>query len=208
MSNRRTTLVLCATLFWLLTACSSAATKQIASAPRVSPPITPIAVTIVHHAYLELQVIDVDRAIEQTVSRTQLYGGVLKSLSTWETAGQQAATLELAVPNETYISLRNEIVSNGILVNEQVDQEFVEMNPPPYYAILTVQFRPAGTTSILPRPGGGWNPILTFQRAFSVFITIFGFVVDILIWITVVVGPFVLLGWAGWKITRRLRKTA
>ena len=48
------------------------------------------------------------------------------------------------------------------------------------------------------RPAVG-NPERTFASALQVFTTIFGFLVDILIWLLVVVGPFVLLVWGGRK---------
>ena len=39
-----------------------------------------------------------------------------------------------------------------------------------------------------------WNPVHTPAGAWRVFLTIFGFLVDILIWVMVLVGPFILIG--------------
>ncbi|MBN2550223.1 MAG: hypothetical protein JXB15_13755 [Anaerolineales bacterium] len=55
-------------------------------------------------------------------------------------------------------------------------------------------------------PGIGWNPGRTLRSALGVFLSIFGFLADIIIWLLVVVGPFVLLGWGGMKLARRLRR--
>jgi hypothetical protein len=46
----------------------------------------------------------------------------------------------------------------------------------------------------------------TFQRAFGVFVNIFGFLVDIVIWVGVVIGPFLLIGWGIWSAIKRLHR--
>jgi hypothetical protein len=50
-----------------------------------------------------------------------------------------------------------------------------------------------------------WRPARTLQQAFSVFLSIFGFLTDILIWVVVVVGPFLLIGLGIGLIIRKRR---
>jgi hypothetical protein len=55
---------------------------------------------------------------------------------------------------------------------------------------------------------GAWDPGRTFARALQVSLAIFGFLADILIWLVVVLGPFVLLAWGVWALVARLRRKA
>jgi membrane protein required for beta-lactamase induction len=43
--------------------------------------------------------------------------------------------------------------------------------------------------------------------AWGVFTAIFGFILDVLIWVIVVIGPFALMGWALSAWIRRRRAT-
>jgi hypothetical protein len=47
--------------------------------------------------------------------------------------------------------------------------------------------------------------LTTFRAAFSVFAALFTYLVDILIWLTVVGGPFVLMGLGLRALVRRWR---
>jgi hypothetical protein len=49
----------------------------------------------------------------------------------------------------------------------------------------------------------GWDPRVTFAKAYRVFLSIFGFIMDILIWLLVVAGPFLLVAWIVWWLFRR-----
>ena len=72
------------------------------------------------------------------------------------------------------------------------------------YSHITLHLRPR-LVSVPPiDPIEGWDPVRTFQNAFAVFVRIFGFMVDILIWITVVLGPFILVTWLGFLLVRRI----
>ena len=74
------------------------------------------------------------------------------------------------------------------------------------YATLTVHFIPDPPLFTLPRlPDTGWSPLRTFARAFGLFATIFTFILDLVIWLTVVVGPFILMALGARYLARRLR---
>lgn len=51
-----------------------------------------------------------------------------------------------------------------------------------------------------------WDPAVTFRAAFGVFLRVFQLLVDALIWIVVVAGPFVLMGVGLVVILRRVRE--
>jgi len=56
-----------------------------------------------------------------------------------------------------------------------------------------------------PLPASGWNPVRTLRAALSVFTGIFSVMADGIIWLVVVGGPFVLMGWGLVALARRLR---
>lgn len=51
-----------------------------------------------------------------------------------------------------------------------------------------------------------WDPAVTFRAAFGVFLKLFQLLVDALIWIVVVAGPFVLMGVGAVVVLRRVRE--
>jgi hypothetical protein len=50
------------------------------------------------------------------------------------------------------------------------------------------------------------QPLVTLAKAWDVFLYIFGFILDVLIWVTVVGGPFLLIGWIVLKLIRRRQR--
>ena len=194
-----------ALLALVLQSCSNSSVKQIASFPKVPAFPTPIAISSINHAYLEIEVADVNRAAEQAITSTQRYGGYLVNSTFWNAGGRNYATLDLTVPSSYFSALCNELISSGILISEQISDELVHGQVEPPYSTITIQYRSGGVV-YLHDPEPGWNPIHTFQRALGVFIAIFGFLVDILIWVGVVIGPFALIGWLLWLALRRIRR--
>lgn len=197
----------------LLVGCTSAAIpQQIAAQPKEAPiPIAPSHVSIVYRAYIELQVSNIDRAAERATQLAYENGGYLVSSQSWYVDGRKNTTVELAVPTSNFENLRRSLLSLGRLVSENVSGDLVEtgyFNQTPYSQI-TLQFR---TSTLHPPPinidNTGWNPAQTFQRALSVFISIFGFLMDILIWVVVVAGPFVLIALGVTAIIKRMRQSS
>jgi hypothetical protein len=70
-----------------------------------------------------------------------------------------------------------------------------------------VQFSPGGI-SLPPIDTSGWRPLNTAENAFQVFLTIFGFLADIVIWILIVGGPFFVIYLLIRVALRRLRRSA
>ncbi len=207
------------TVPFLLAGCSAQATpKAIAVYPqqtRSAPPAAskPLPPVVVYHAYLELEVPTVDQAAGQAARLATQYGGYLANLQSWPVDGQTITSLDLAVPTTSFDALRQKLRSLGTVLNESITGEPVrpqpgtsQIYPPaPSYSTITVQLRP-GEVSWPEVPETGWNPGRTFQRAAAVFVTIFGFLADVLIWIVVVLGPFAVLGLVAYWIIRRARR--
>lgn len=51
-----------------------------------------------------------------------------------------------------------------------------------------------------------WDPAATFRAAFGVFLQLFQLLIDALIWIVVVAGPFILMGVGLVAVLRRVRE--
>ncbi len=63
---------------------------------------------------------------------------------------------------------------------------------------------PTPTPTVTPTPG--WNPGDTANQATGVLVNLTRGVTDVLIWVGIVGGPFILLGLMGWGIGRRVRR--
>jgi hypothetical protein len=192
-----------------LAACTAGAPKQIAAIPREDPIAQyPSQTIIIYRAYLELKVSNVDQAVERATRLANDYGGYLSGSQSWFADGRKITTLELAVPTVNFESLRMSLRGLGDLMNESVSGEpKTGSGFPEHFSTITLQLRP-GRISLPAGDTGGWNPLSTVQRAFQVFLTIFGFLADIVIWVLIVGGPFFLI-YLGFRIVlRRLRRTS
>jgi hypothetical protein len=162
-----------------------------------SYPVPPIEV--VHDAYLEIEVFNPSAAAEKTAELVVKHGGYMLSSQTthWESAAQ--VTVVLAVPAYNFESLRGAL---GRLGNVRHERLYAGWRDGGWdvYSEVTVDFQPAGPR--LPNLSSGWSPGRTFRQAFDVFLTVFGFLADILIWALVVVGPFILLAWIARRVWR------
>ncbi|MGD9094253.1 MAG: hypothetical protein PVF74_15500, partial [Anaerolineales bacterium] len=156
-------------------------------------------------AYIDLEVSNPVRVAELAKSLTYKHGGYLVRSDSWYWGEREHITLFLAVPIQQFQLLRDQLVRLGKTLEEEVVGEWRRDRPriPPGYAEITLVLRPKPSSIF--RYTGGWSPVRTLTRAFEVFVGIFGFFVDILIWILVVVGPFLLIGYGLWKIWVRLR---
>jgi len=193
----------------IFSACSLNQTKQIATFPKESLPHipNPDGMAVLYRAYIELSVADVDLSADRATSFVYQYGGYILSSQSWQTDDRTATTLVLAVPSTNFENLRRSLLSIGELVNESfsgnlMDHPYPRIIP---YSHITLQLLP-GNPIVLPYVDSHtWNPQRTFQHAFSVFLTIFGFIADILIWIVVVGGPFLLVFLVVRLIIQRIR---
>ncbi len=202
-----------------LAACGGSATPQlIGSYPRGSEDVVitssggaPANTLVVYNAYLEFEVFDTDSAADRAEQVAYDYGGYLVSSQSWYQGDEKHATLTLAVPAARFDSAREALLSLGTLKSESVSGDLVSTgdgsNGWNTYSHITVQLRPTPPAISLPSIAPGWNPAQTFSNAFDVFASIFTFLVDIVIWIVVVIGPFVLMGLGLRAIFRRQKKS-
>lgn len=210
--NRKLAFSMWIILAALLSACSGSGPKQIAAAPKGGPiavaPRPPQSIIIVYQAYMEFKVSDVDEAAGSATDLVYRYGGYLSASNSWYTDGRKVASLELAVPTTNFEGLRQSLRGLGDLVSESVSGEAIQngYGGAQYYSTITVQLRPGGL-SLPPIDTGGWDPGRTAQNAFDVFLSIFGFLADIIIWLVIVIGPFLAIGLAAGFIIRRMRRS-
>jgi len=205
-------LLLCLFVLGFLVGCAGDAPKLIAAFPSgneqgvLAPPRPPVpGVKPVYYAFLALEVSDPERVAEKAEGLTYAHGGYLVRSDSWYREGRQQVTLVLAVPMPDFERLRDALTRLGKLGNERVWGDWLQVGPgsTPYYAEITLQLQ-ARKFAWPSLPFTGWDPGRTLGRAFQVFLSIFGFLVDILIWVAVVVGPFALLGWLAWRLLKRI----
>jgi hypothetical protein len=195
----------------LLTACARATgPKQIAmypaEAPREPRRISP-SDAVVYNAILELEVADVEDAAQRAEELAYRYGGYLSNSQTWYRDDRAYITAVLAVPVYNYAGLHGALLDLGKARGETVTGELTSYTPDGQvnYSHITLTFAPR-TFAWPSLPLTGWNPGRTIESAFGVFVTIFGFIADILLWVLIVFGPFALVGWIVWVIVRRVRR--
>jgi len=197
-------------LFPILAACSgSTQPKQIASYPsKGEPKGQPIShEQFVYDAFMEMEAWNPEDAAERASERAYDFGGYLVSSQSWTQNGQSHVQLVLAVPVPNYEALHQAILDLGTLQSERVSGEWVSSrygSDWSIYSEITVTFHPRSAA----RPvisTTDWSPLHTLEHAWRVFVTIFGFVIDILIWVIVLVGPFILMGIGLRAVIRKLR---
>jgi hypothetical protein len=115
----------------------------------------------------------------------------------------------MAVPVAQFDAVRAALAGLGESLSERVSSEVSAAgsgaNLWNTFSDITVFLRPAPGLALPRFEARGWNPTRTFERAFRFFYSIFAFLADIVIWVAVVAGPFLLLGLGARWITRRLR---
>jgi hypothetical protein len=203
-------------LVLLLAACGPSATPQlIGTYPRGDNPPPPGAPfpgrLIVYNARLTLDVGDVDSAAAHATQLASDYGGYLVDSQAWYQGERKYAALTLAVPVPHFDSLRQALLGLGTLVSESISGEPKPINASDWntYSTITLHLQSAAPALRLewPQwPTWGWSPVRTFTQAFGVFFALFAWLVDALIWIAVVIGPFVLMGLGVRVLVRRLRR--
>jgi len=207
---------LIASLALLLSACSGRAATEpemIASFPvqhgTAPQPINPPPpAQFVYDASLELEVRDLERAAGRAVDLAYQYSGYLVSSNSWHSGDDQFTRLVLAVPAANFDSAYNALSRLGDVLNQHIAGSWVSSYPGDGWDVYSE------ITLLLDDPGaarpilfGGWRPLATLESAWSFFVTIFGFLADVIIWLVVVAGPFLLLAWLLRLALKRLRRT-
>lgn len=195
-------------LLTLLAACSPAADtpRQIASYPLAEnktyappPDVSPTAI-LVYNATLDLTVWNVNDTANSAMQKAADYGGYLSASNTWTANGQTYATLTFALPAGNYDRALNAFKRLGTVAQEQVSGKLYStyngQSGWGYTSYITLnlsqRFENAEWPSINVSQS---HPMQTLSSAFGVLVGLLSFLLDIAIWLTVVVGPFVLIGW-------------
>ena len=203
----------------ILVACQPAADgpRQIASYPNgvqaetsetYSPPIgVPQTAILVYDASLDLAVWNVDDAANSALQKAADYGGYLSASNLWNANGQKYATLTFALPAGNYDQALAAFKRLGTVNREQVSGKLYS----PYSGQTGWDYTSHITLNLSQRfETVEWpsldvtdaHPMRTLSAAFGVLVTLLGFLLDIAIWLTVVVGPFVFVGWGVRKVWR------
>ncbi len=201
-----------AALSGLLVSCTPEmpAPQQIAAYPQSSGgdwylPVSPEGGRLVYDAYLALDVRDPEAAAAEANRLSQDYGGYLVNSYTSYIQGDPTITLEIRIPPHNFEAARRSFRSLGTLVRETVSGDWKEADSGwEVYAQFTLFFRQRAYPLSLPETDS-WHPGQTLQRALGISVRLLGFVVDLVIWVVVILGPFALLGWAAVWIYRRLQ---
>lgn len=205
----------------ILVGCSSAGTPEmIASYPSdeardqyIPQDLSMEHSLFVYDAFLELESASVKESAKKAEQVAIDNGGYLVSRESWIVDGRTRSLLVLAVPAVRFEAAHASLKRLGRVLNEQVSGEWqgIDYGESEWtlYSQITLRLQPRASAwpSIrLPSISIGWHPGRTLQQALGVFLTIFGFLADILIWALVVVAPFVLLFVGGRALVRRLQR--
>jgi len=209
---KRKLILIFALIAGILTACSQADSPAQIAAHLKEEPIAvyarPPESMLIYNATLDMQVSNVERAAERAKEIAFEQDGYLVSAQSWYQDGEKHTTLVLAVPAYRFDRARDDLLRLGILVGEWISSELVSPGGGVLdtYAQITIYLHPKD--SALPEISlPEWRPVRTFEKAWDVFVSIFGFLLDIVIWVVVVAGPFVLIGWGVLKVYHWHRKT-
>jgi len=202
---------LCALVAVGLAACSPGATPQlIGSYPRYGTPGPSLPPARVYDTRLDIEVPDVGYAVQQAAQLAEQAGGYLVASQSWYQDQRLFTALTLAAPASQFDSLRHSLIALGRLTDEQLTGR-----PAPYpiypspqstIAVTFASYQPV--LDLPPVPDPGWGLARTFSQAFGVSAAIFTFLINVLIWISVVAGPFVLIGLGLRWLVRRIRRPA
>jgi hypothetical protein len=203
MKNIRRLLLLTLFSVCLVLAACSQAPELIAAYPvsGTSHQNSPHADPYHYEAVISMDVRDVDDAEESIARLAQDFNGYMTGTSSYWVGEQKYSDLTLELPFNRYNDFRQALDRIGDVTHERLSSYTSYSSGSWDDTRVTISLSPNQETPIkLP---SGWRPLTTLESAFQVFLTVFGFIVDILIWIVVVAGPFALLAWIIVRIVRR-----
>lgn len=193
-----------------LGACSGSSNPiLLASSPRLTPIAAyPSDPEFRYVGYLELLVWDPEQVSKQALILTGQYHGYLLKSTTGYLNGRESLTLEIEVPSENFTALFQGLSRLGKPLQQfdSVNDSFVPSSPLEYgYSRIIVHLIKDKAAPPASKPIR-WNPGITFWKAWRVSAGIFSFLADILIWLLVVGGPFIAIGFILWKLAARLQR--
>lgn len=168
---------------------------------------------IIYHSQIDLQVQSIPSSVDDIIELAGKYGGYTTYAYIWYQDTDEHATVIVSVPTFNFDSLYDRITRLGKLLDETIIGELSSSsnrdNSKLEMSTITVHLTKKSTFT---SPSvGEWRPLSTFADAFEVASAIFRFLFDVIIWIAVIAGPFVLIWWLfrqaakRWKIT--IKKT-
>ncbi len=198
----------------LLAGCAPGSATLIASYPQSTDYVPrPQATALNNSSRLSLKVDDVPYATSQAIDLALRYGGYVVDRDCHGEGAHLVANLVLAVPPYNGAQLRRTLADLGQVINQTtwtsadgcvscpgVSYIYLELTPQP----LAWVDRPPSTRD--DPHDQNWSPAWTLRRAWQVTASIFAFLLDGLIWIAVVAGPFVLIGLGILFLVRRARR--
>jgi hypothetical protein len=194
----------------LLAGCAPGSATLIASYPHPSDNSPrPLPTALNNSSRLSLEVDDVSYTAGQAIDLAQSYGGWVIDRYCRGEGADQVANLILAVPASAAERLRRTLTSLGQVIDQTTwtgDARCITCAETSYIYLELAPHPPAWVDAPPATPRGqNWSPALTLQHAWQVTAGIFTFLLDGLIWIAVVAGPFVLIGLGILYLVRRAR---
>lgn len=200
---------------WLLSACAGSASPKLIASQKADQPIAtfPLAdsppTTVIYTTTIDLEVAKVDKANRRVMEITYQQGGYVSESQSWHQDDEEHIMLELVVPAYRFETVRSELLSLGTVKNERLFGKLAEPGnyPRQDYTHIIVFLHPKIYGEFLPDLLD-WRPLRTLTQAWEVFLGIFGFLLDVVIWLVVVVGPFALIAWGIRRLIRQWRRAA
>lgn len=193
----------------LISSCAPGAPRLIATSPQDSVPAPRPTPTVLNHSTrLSLEVEDVPSAAGQAIDLAQRYGGWVIDRSCRGEGAYQVINLILAVPVSNSERLRRALSGLGRVNDQNAWNDYAGCATCSDVSYIYLELSPRPPTWVEVPPvtrEESWSPAWTFRRAWQVTAGIFTFLLDGLIWIVVVGGPFVLIGLGILALIRRAR---
>jgi hypothetical protein len=195
----------------LLAGCAPGSPTLIASYPHPSDPANPPRpqpTALNNSSRLSIEVDNVSYATSQAIDLAQSYGGYVVDRDGHGEGTEQVANLILAVPTSGAERLRRALAGLGQVIDQTTWSDRSGCITCTETSYIYLELIPRPPTWVEKPPASrdqNWSPAWTLRRAWQVTTGIFTFLLDGLIWIAVVVGPFALIGWGILALVRRAR---
>lgn len=201
-------------MVWSFTACGAQdAPELIGSYPsnstgNQSKAYTTNDTSLVYEAEIDLHVRDVYRTSEKITRLANQYGGYLVDSQTWYLGDEDHARLIVKVPSSNFFPMYNAIKKLGEVEFEtyigepDYDQWKGKISGEMSEIVIHLRSTPSWYDF---KPDSDWWPLITFQSAFDVSKMIITFIIDVLIWIIVVLGPLALVFFGIKRILQQLQ---
>ncbi len=198
----------------LLSACSGSDLPMLIAAEMMGggsitpfPLLTSPPTTVIYTTTIDLEVNQVDKANSRVREITYQQGGYVTDSKIWDQDGEKHAMLLLVVAAYRFETVRSELLRLGTVKNERLSGTLVKPDEYPQqdYTHILVFLHPKIRTGF-EFDRFDWRPFHTLAQAWDVFLSIFGFILDVAIWLVVVLGPFALIGWGIRAFILRRRK--